>query len=744
METNFYRSSRHIKQRIAIILALLISMFIGYSIIANKQIISLSNSLMYSISSHQQSLIDKEFDNKFHLLKNIADEITDISNTTQYVPLLENVAKANSFFRIGIADTSGYCQTNKNEKFYIGDRDYFKKSINGENYVSNMLIDRTTGNYINVYSAPIYNKKNKHIDGVVFIALRSNQFIDLLQIQIDKNKYSFIIDQKGDLIARSKLTQHFVSGNLYDHLDFFLNELSNKNYYVNTLKTSINEHKTGYIDLHNKYNEYIYYQPLSENNWYLITVINADNLQKNINNFVYLSKIMIIFFSFIFGLALLWNLYDLIKHQQKIEQIAWEDELTGGKNKLYLKEIWQHYLKKYNLQSLYFINININKFRHINEINGTNIGDLFLIAFYKTLLNNSKHNEIIVHTHSDEFLLIWNCSNQTELSHRFSEIAKKITALSVQGIFLKSSFSSGVVSLNSNITFEQAYSHSLLARKKCRENPNLKFLMFDNTLINEVLHAKKLEEDIKNAIKNEEFQAFFQPQVQSKTKKIIACEALARWVKPDGSVISPFHFIPYAEKNGLIQQIDECIFKDICKKLKILYDNNLALPISINLSRVYIEDTSYIKSLISFFEQYNLPKDLIEFEITETGLITNVESLMHTLKYINDSKFKISLDDFGTGYSSIKTLQDYDFDYLKIDKSFVDNIGSEKSNTIINYSLYIAKALHLKSIAEGVETNEQFEYLKDNGCDIIQGYYFYRPLPFKEFFQLLKNQNISL
>ena len=744
METNFYRSSRHIKQRIAIILLLLISMFIGYSIIANKQIASLSNSLMYSISLHQESLIKKEFDNKFLLLENLANEIDTTSDVTKYVSLLDNVAKANSFWRIGIADTQGYCYTNKGDRFYIGDRNYFKNSIVGINYVSDMLVDRKTGDYINVYSAPIYNKKTHDIDGIIYIALRSVNFTDSLQIQIDKDKYSFIIDGNGDLVAKSKLTQHFVSGNLYDHLALFLSDLSNKNYYLDDLKNNIQAHNTGYIDLHNKYNEYLYYQPLSENNWYLITVINATKLQKNITNFVYLSKIMIIFFSIIFGLALLWNLYDLIKHQKKIEQIAWEDELTKGKNKLYIKEIWSHYLKKYNSHSLYFINININKFRHINEINGTNIGDSFLISFYQCLLNNTKENEVVAHTHSDEFLLIWNCATVAEISDRFAEIAKQTSEIYIQGLYFKASFSAGVVALSSKFSFEQAYSHSLLARKKCKEFPSLNFLMFDTTLINEVVSAKKLEEDIKNAIKNKEFKAYFQPQVQASTQKIIACEALARWLKPDGTIISPFHFIPYAEKNGFIQQIDECIFKDICEKLKILYDKGLAVPISINLSRSYMEDTNYIKYLIGFFEKYNLPKNLIEFEITETGLITNVESLMHTLRYINESQYKISLDDFGTGYSSIKTLQDYDFDYLKIDKSFVDNIGSEKSNTIINYSLYIAKALQLRSIAEGVETLEQFEYLKENGCDIVQGYYFYRPLPFEEFLKLLEKQNLNI
>ena len=247
----------------------------------------------------------------------------------------------------------------------------------------------------------------------------------------------------------------------------------------------------------------------------------------------------------------------------------------------------------------------------------------------------------------------------------------------------------------------------------------------------------KLEEDIKHGIENKEFKAYFQPKYGKDGKTITGAEALVRWHKY-GSIISTYVFIPICEMNGLIKDIDELVLEDVCQNLRLWIDQNKkVVPISINLSRNYLDKVGCVSRLEEIINKYNIPSELIEFEITESSLVGNEEQLKETINTLHNKGFKVLLDDFGVGYSSIKTISEMNFDTLKIDKSFVDGIGKKRWENIIYYTISLSKNLDMNIIVEGIETEEQYQFLLNNNCEVFQGYYFNKPMNAKEFSKLL-------
>lgn len=258
---------------------------------------------------------------------------------------------------------------------------------------------------------------------------------------------------------------------------------------------------------------------------------------------------------------------------------------------------------------------------------------------------------------------------------------------------------------------------------------------------NKLLHDKRLADEIEMALKNNEFEPYFQPQYRTADKKIYGAEALMRWRKKDGTIVSPSGFIPLAEKNGFVSQLDENMFYMVCKRQRELLDSGIQpVPVSVNMSRQLLYDSMFIEKYIGVMQQFRLPTELIELEITETALFENQDKFLDIINRLHDYGFKILMDDFGTGYSSLMMLKSIPIDIMKLDKTFIDEYNSKTGLNIIKCVTNLANSLDIAVIAEGVELEEQYNLLKDLKCDIIQGFYFSRPIPFDKFKKLLEER----
>lgn len=244
---------------------------------------------------------------------------------------------------------------------------------------------------------------------------------------------------------------------------------------------------------------------------------------------------------------------------------------------------------------------------------------------------------------------------------------------------------------------------------------------------------KQIEKDMKKALKDNEFVVYYQPKVYAKTGKIYGAEALVRWKKND-KMIMPSVFIPIFERNKFILKLDLYIFERVCKDMKEWKENyGVDVPISINVSRKHLVEKDFINDYAKIANKYGISTEKLDLEITESATIDSKIDMIKIMKEIKKAGFLISIDDFGTGYSSLNILHDMPIDILKIDKSFVDQ-------NIVEDILNIAKKFKLKTIAEGVETKTQKEYLTEKGCDILQGYYYSKPLQKEEFISNVMKQ----
>lgn len=263
-------------------------------------------------------------------------------------------------------------------------------------------------------------------------------------------------------------------------------------------------------------------------------------------------------------------------------------------------------------------------------------------------------------------------------------------------------------------------------------NPEIQEKSYDCLMLEIELHA---------CLEQNQLQVYYQPQVDSKTGKIVGAEALCRWYHPQKGFIPPSDFIPIAEQTGLITYLDRCILQNVCQQLKIWQNAGYNLCIAVNLSAAQFKQANLTEQILEIITSTDVDPQFIEFELTETAVVQNLEKANTTLQELKAAGVNLALDDFGTGYSSLSYLQNFPFDSIKIDRSFIHNISQNPKNlAIVNAIIQLAKNLNLKSIGEGVETQEQQDFIRQSGCDLMQGYWFSPPVTAAAFEEMLKQQ----
>ncbi len=244
------------------------------------------------------------------------------------------------------------------------------------------------------------------------------------------------------------------------------------------------------------------------------------------------------------------------------------------------------------------------------------------------------------------------------------------------------------------------------------------------------------------ALERNEFEVYMQPKVDLKTGEISGAEALVRWNHPELGLLNPIRFIPIFEKNGFITKLDKFVFDQVCLYLRSWLNLGYhVVPVSVNVSRIHFLNANFVHDYNKIKENYNIPDNLIEIEITESVVFSNEkeDEIFTVMRKFRNDGFDISMDDFGSGYSCLGLLKDMPIDTLKLDKIFLEHIEDYSSQIIVNNIVNMAKNLNLNVISEGVETDMQVDFLRDIGCDMAQGFIFEKPIPISEFNALICN-----
>lgn len=442
---------------------------------------------------------------------------------------------------------------------------------------------------------------------------------------------------------------------------------------------------------------------------------------------------------------------DISKFKNQNEELtymAYYDVLTGLYNRNYFVRLLADFVRRAadenNIVAVMFVDI--DDFRKINDGFGIVVGDEIVQQFGRLISDLQGENVLVSHFNADIYCIaIYNPGGNRAVEQVYKKIREKIKEpfqLS-NGQELGISVSVGVAEYPeaAKTTLELINCAEIVMFKaKGRGKNTIKY--FDSPILNEFLLNVNIETKLKSAVFDQNFTMNFQPQYYADTKKLRGMEALIRWRDNDGKMISPAVFIPIAEKNGAIVPIGTWVIEESIKTFvgwKKRFQQDVVL--SINISAIQYMRDEFVESIVNIIHKYNVDPRELELEITESVLMENFKEVTEKLYILRNYGIRISLDDFGTGYSSLSYIKGLPIDTLKIDKSFIDTIITDENTRIITESIiYMVKKLGFETIAEGVETEEQFSYLKNIGCDCIQGFLLGKPMPAGEMEELLGMQ----
>lgn len=375
---------------------------------------------------------------------------------------------------------------------------------------------------------------------------------------------------------------------------------------------------------------------------------------------------------------------------------------------------------------------NVMNFKTINQRFSYPGGNTYLCKF-RDVLKGLFEGETVLRAGADHLVVI-------SLNLTVEDIVNRVKELNlVMGRFeggLRNQIKAGIYVADG--TPQQPIIMMDRASLACREVQgifNREYAVFDEELNKKHEQKQYVLEHFDEAFEKGFFKVYYQPIYRALNKKVCGYEALARWIDPKRGMISPLIFIEVLEKVHLIHKLDAYIIEQVCKDLRNDIDSGYAYqPISVNLSRLDFELSDIKKIVDNAVAKYNVPKEYIVLEVTESAFASDLESLGDIIRCFREDGYQVWIDDFGSGYSSFNNLQTYDFDFLKIDMNFLRNFDkTPKSKVIIASIVDLAKKLGIHTLAEGVETEDQYEYLKRIGCELIQGYYFAKPMPIEDY-----------
>ena len=445
------------------------------------------------------------------------------------------------------------------------------------------------------------------------------------------------------------------------------------------------------------------------------------------------------------------SISDVSKYKNQTEELmkmAYYDMSTGLYNRNYFVMVLGGFLRKAEEENVTVsvLFIDIDDFKRINDGMGIVVGEGLLQSFAVFLKEFEEEKVIVSHFTSDLFCIaIYDPCGTRSVDHICKAIKEKV----LEGIISPDGQKLLVTACIGVAEYPEASTNALglincaeIVMFKAKSSGKNVIKYFDTPIVNEFMHNVKIENKLKNAVFQKEFIMYFQPQFFVDSKKLRGAEALIRWYDEEEKFISPGIFIPIAEKNGMIVPIGQWVIEESIRNFaewKEKFDCHIIL--SINISAIQYKQPDFVNNLIKTMQKYNVPAEELELEVTESILIEDFEEVVRKLNILRDYGIKISLDDFGTGYSSLSYLKEMPIDTLKVDKSFVDTIITDSSTKIITGSIIqMVKELGYETIAEGVEEKGQYEYLKSIGCDIIQGYFFGKPMPSEQIAGLLREQ----
>lgn len=461
-----------------------------------------------------------------------------------------------------------------------------------------------------------------------------------------------------------------------------------------------------------------------------------------IQNFYYLNRFQIIFFGtfvllFFFSLVFFWvyaimRILIFVSECRTLNEIISIDPVTEGYNKEYFINKTNLYIKKRKKKACVVAIIRMEKYTNYCTAYGVKEGENLLEQFDEKLNSLIRRKERVAHYQNADFALFLFGNSNEEIVDRIHNMFDELNLVRKNQ---HTTFSAGICRVNTRT--EDVSNLLTVARLAIPKNQNQadNIGWFNDTMKEEQVWERRIEDDMEKALEAHEFQVYLQPKYSTKNEVLSAAEALVRWIHPVLGFISPGKFIPIFERNGFILKLDDYMITEVARlQSQWLKEGKKLVPVSVNVSRAHFTCDDLADHICGIIDSFNVPHEFIELELTESAFFDDKEIILRTVNRLKEFGFKVSMDDFGAGYSSLNSLKELPLDVIKLDAEFFR--GSDdfnRSNLIVSDTISLAKKLGMQIVAEGIETREQVDFLAKQNCDLIQGFYFAKPLPVKEF-----------
>ena len=437
-----------------------------------------------------------------------------------------------------------------------------------------------------------------------------------------------------------------------------------------------------------------------------------------------------------FNLSIAQSNYEEIN--DSINKASNTDKLTNINNARGFEQDLNRLLRENKTSKYALVKFGIKNFRFINQKYSFEVGDEVLKNIAKNLNNSINENETCGRIEKDNFAMLYHIENKEQLEKRLLTVRETLIDRSLYNkLDFEINLKAGVYFIkDSHEITKEILDKALIAMQSITHISQMNIpIYYEEGMLEKQYFNSRIIEEAPRAIANDEFELYIQPQFDIRTREIISGEALTRWRLPNGDLQMPNTFIPAFEQYGMILAFDFYMLEKLCKQLRKWIDQGIAIyPISINQSRLHINERNYLNDFCKIVDQYKIPHQYITFELTESAFIDDGEKMIELADGIKEKGFQLAIDDFGTGYASINLLADINADILKLDRGLLTNCHFNKRlQKITEMIITLSHSLGMRVVAEGIETEEQLAFLRNIQCDIGQGYLIGKPIEAKEF-----------
>lgn len=765
-----------------IILALMLTFF--HSHFTKKVVLQVLEESSYKHVESNADIIGNWLQERINEIELYADSIVVRSMDWDKIQpyLQDEMEKKSDIYSILIvADTEGYYNTNiKTDAGNISDRAYFPRVMAGERVLSNPLISRSTGKKVVIAAVPIKGPDGKVIGlmGGAIDLIKMYRFVKGFESG-ELNGYSYLVDKTGLVIT-------------HPNKDFIMKEN------ITVLSEEINEEiievskeillkEKGHIQYtyNGIENDVFFHVITNTDGWRIITKIPTNYITeplRRVQTLLIIAAVLVILLGIIGSIFFAnQNTRPIIELKEafnkaakgdltvranthysnelgeagksfnimmdKISSLTYYDPMTELPNRSYFVEELSAVLARRRMDKnrLAVVLLTLSKINSINDVYGFEVGNLALKHVAKAIKETVGERNKVARISGNEFvILFYEMTNEKEIIERTENVLEVIgKAFIIKGNTLRLYATAGIVFYpEDGEDVNTLLKNASITKHQGQDYGGKQYQIYNKAMNTKIAEEMMMERALYDAIENQEFELEYQPFIDVKTKKIVEAEALIRWRHPERGMVPPAEFIPLAEKTGLIISIGEWVLNEACRQNKAWQTMGFKpIVVSVNISVLQFERDDFVDCVKKTLEKTGLAPQYLALEITEGIAMKNVEVNIEKLHNLKKLGVKISIDDFGTGFSSLSYFTRFPIDSLKIDRSFIKNSEiSQEARAIVSLIISMGKKLGIENIAEGVETEEQYNILIKEECHKAQGYFFYKPTT-PESFQLLLEED---